>query len=48
MKDKKLWRCNVCNDIHYGIDGPELCPTCNQKNAYCEINNKEARNVQGF
>ncbi len=45
MVAKKFYRCNVCNDIHYGIKGPETCPTCNVKNAYVEIELKEARNV---
>ena len=25
---KRYWRCFVCNDIHYGVASPELCPTC--------------------
>jgi rubrerythrin len=25
---KRYWRCFVCNDIHYGVAPPELCPTC--------------------
>lgn len=37
----------MCNDIHYGIAGPEVCPTCMQKNAYCEVSEKEARNLIG-
>lgn len=39
---KKLFRCTVCNDIHYGINGPEICPTCQTKNAYIESNSDEA------
>lgn len=42
---KKFWRCTVCNDIHYGIAGPEICPTCQAKNAYVEIDKEEAKNV---
>lgn len=42
---KKFFRCNVCNDIHYGISGPEMCPTCQTKNAYVEITKEEAKNV---
>ena len=34
---KRYWRCFVCNDIHYGIAPPELCPTCKVVNAYVEI-----------
>jgi ferredoxin-thioredoxin reductase catalytic chain len=39
---KKYWRCHVCNDIHYGLKPPELCPTCLAKNAYVEISSAEA------
>jgi rubrerythrin len=48
MADKKFWRCNVCNDIHYGKAGPEECPTCHTKNAYAEIDTGEAKNVMGL
>jgi len=48
MSGKKFFRCNVCNDIHYGISGPETCPTCRVKNAYVEITEKEARKVMGI
>ena len=43
---KKFWRCNVCNDIHYGVNPPETCPTCFQKDAYVEIEKTEAEFVQ--
>lgn len=43
---KKYWRCHVCNDIHYGIKPPEICPTCGFKNAYVEISSAEAKKVQ--
>jgi ferredoxin-thioredoxin reductase catalytic subunit len=42
---KKFWRCTVCNDTHYGIKGPEICPTCSVKNAYVEIHKNEFNNV---
>jgi rubrerythrin len=45
---KRFWRCNVCNDIHYGMAGPEVCPTCMAKNAYVEVDAKEAENVMGL
>jgi len=48
MVAKKFFRCNVCSDIHYGIAGPEICPTCKVKNAYVEIDEKEARYVMGL
>ncbi len=46
--EKKFWRCNVCNDIHYGIAPPEICPTCKAKNAFVEVEAKEAKIVMGF
>lgn len=39
---KKFWRCFVCNDIHYGVAPPDICPTCKVKNAYVEISSEEA------
>lgn len=45
---KRFWRCHVCNDIHYGDAGPEVCPTCGVKNAYCGIDKEEAKIVEGF
>lgn len=42
---KKYWRCHVCNDIHYGIAPPGICPTCQQANAYVEVSSKEAQKV---
>lgn len=39
---KKYWRCFVCNDIHFGFKPPEVCPTCQVKNAYVEISSNEA------
>ena len=28
MATKTYWRCTICNDLHYGADAPEKCPTC--------------------
>lgn len=42
---KKYWRCFVCNDIHYGVKPPEICPTCMVKNAYVEISTEEALRI---
>jgi rubrerythrin len=42
---KKFWRCNVCNDIHFGIAGPEICPTCMAKNAYVASDVAESKNI---
>ena len=45
---KDFFRCNVCNDIHYGVEGPGLCPTCQSKNAYVVVELSEARFVLGL
>jgi len=45
---KKFWRCFVCNDIHYGVKPPEICPTCLVKNAYVEISSEEAKKISGM
>ena len=42
---KKYWRCFVCNDIHYGVRPPEICPTCGVPHAYVEVTSEEARKV---
>ena len=34
---KKLWRCNVCNDLHIGEIPLKQCPTCFAIDAYVEI-----------
>ncbi len=44
---KRYWRCYVCNDIHYGVVPPELCPTCKVLHAYVEITAEEARKILG-
>ena len=42
---KKFFRCTVCGDIHYGMAGPEKCPTCGNLNKYVAIDAEEARKV---
>ena len=42
---KKFWRCFVCNDIHWGVNPPEVCPTCRVKEAYVEISAREAKAI---
>lgn len=44
---KKFWRCHVCNDVHYGVNPPEVCPTCMVKKAYVEISSEEAKKISG-
>jgi len=42
---KKYWRCFVCNDTHYGLNPPEICPTCLAENAYVQISSNEASGI---
>jgi len=42
---KKSWRCFVCNDVHYGLRPPEICPTCGVRHAYVEISTEEAQKI---
>jgi len=42
---RKLWRCNVCNDLFIGEIPPKQCPTCYTMDAYMEINEKEFREM---
>jgi ferredoxin-thioredoxin reductase catalytic subunit len=42
---RKYWRCFICNDIHYGVKPPEICPTCLAINAYVEVASAEAEKV---
>jgi len=44
---KKFWRCHVCNDIHYGVKPPEVCPTCSVQKAYVETSSEEAQKISG-
>jgi len=44
---KRLWRCHVCNDLHYGINPPEVCPTCGAKRAFMLIDHDEAMRIIG-
>jgi hypothetical protein len=45
LQNKKIFRCHVCNDIHIGLTAPEVCPTCFQKEAYVQINEKEIKTL---
>jgi ferredoxin-thioredoxin reductase catalytic subunit len=45
---KKFWRCFVCNDIHYGVKPPEICPTCLAKKAFVETTSEEAQKISSF
>lgn len=43
--DKKMWRCNVCNDLQISTEPLVECPTCFAKNAYVEINLSEFKKL---
>jgi ferredoxin-thioredoxin reductase catalytic subunit len=45
---KKYWRCFVCNDIHYGVRPPEICPTCGAKNGFVEISSYESQVITSY
>lgn len=45
LENKKIWRCNVCNDLHIGLEPPKICPTCMQEDVYVQINEKEIKNL---
>ena len=47
-KNKKFWRCNVCNDMYLGEIPPYECPTCHSIEAYVEIDEKEFRKLIGI
>ncbi|QLH74054.1 MAG: hypothetical protein HPY73_00360 [Methanomassiliicoccales archaeon] len=44
---KKMWRCHVCNDIHYGNRPPEICPTCGAVHAFVLSDHDEAMRIIG-
>lgn len=43
MPEKKFFKCQVCADIHFGKAGPEICPTCSQRDVYELIDSKDAK-----
>jgi rubrerythrin len=45
LENKKMWRCNVCNDLQISIEPLEECPTCFAKDAYVEIDLNEFKNL---
>lgn len=42
MVEKSYFRCTVCNDFHFGLRPPTICPTCGSKNAYVPVVEQEA------
>ncbi|MEW6063511.1 MAG: rubredoxin-like domain-containing protein [Nanoarchaeota archaeon] len=47
-RKKKFWKCNICDDIQYGLNPPKVCPTCKAVNSYIKIGWNEARQFMGF
>lgn len=40
----KAWfRCAVCNNVHYGLAGPKVCPTRGTVRAYVQVSQLEAQ-----
>ncbi len=48
LGERKLWRCNVCNDLHISIEPLEECPTCHVFNAYVEIELSEFKQLMAI
>jgi len=48
MGKRRLWRCNVCNDLHLNEKFPDPCPTCMAAHAYVEISLKEFETMIGL
>ena len=47
IKAKRLWRCHVCNDLHYGAAAPLVCPTCGAKRAFVLVDREETLKILG-
>jgi len=47
IDEKRLWRCHVCNDIHYGKSPPLVCPTCAARQAFVLSDRNEALKLIG-
>ena len=44
---KRLWRCHVCNDLHYGVGPPLICPTCGARRAFVQVDRDETLKILG-
>lgn len=44
---KRMWRCHICNDLHYGAAPPVICPTCGAKRAFVLTDQDEALKIIG-
>lgn len=47
IKAKRLWRCHVCNDLHYGAAPPLICPTCGARRAFVLVDREETLKILG-
>jgi ferredoxin-thioredoxin reductase catalytic subunit len=47
IKAKKVWRCHVCNDIHFGAAPPVICPTCGARRAFALVDRDETMKIIG-
>jgi len=45
LGSKKLWRCNICNDLQINLEPSEECPTCKTLNAYVETDLNEFKKL---
>lgn len=45
---KTYWRCTICSDIHYGVNPPKICPTCQQVDKYVAISEEEAKKLMAM
>lgn len=39
-EDVVVWKCRNCGHIHIGKEAPEICPVCNHKKSYFELQAK--------
>jgi ferredoxin-thioredoxin reductase catalytic subunit len=44
---KRLWRCHVCNDLHFGVGPPMVCPTCGARGVFVQIDRHETLKILG-
>lgn len=40
---KKIYKCRICNDIHWGVNTPEICPSCGKNDTYEEIQKEKVK-----
>ena len=35
--EKKMWICRNCGHVYFGLNAPEICPTCAHPKSFFEI-----------